>query len=65
MTSNSSAREELSDNSDTNRSENVQLGSYFRFKFQKFFELRIARHDLLWLREFMIGQVITPTATDR
>src|SRR6266567_1999321 len=27
---------------------------------QKFFELRIARDDLLWFRKFMIGQVITP-----
>src|SRR5258707_7750847 len=32
---------------------------------QKFFELRIARDDLLWFREFVIRQVITPAARYR
>src|SRR5207247_2271043 len=32
---------------------------------QKFFELRIARDDLLWFRKFMVGQVITSAASDR
>ena len=37
----------------------------FSFQVQKFFELRIACDDLLWFRKFVIGQIITSTATDR
>src|SRR5262245_18734466 len=35
------------------------------FQIQKFFELRIAGGDLLWYREFVIREVITPAASDR
>src|SRR5215471_6589887 len=37
----------------------------FSFQCQKFFELRIARQDLLWSGEFVIGQVITPATSYR
>ena len=32
------------------------------FQLEKFFELRVARHDLLWFREFMVSQIITSAA---
>ena len=54
-----------SDNSDTNHFETAHSGSYLSFQAQKFFELRIARDDLLWFRKFMVGQVITPAARYR
>src|SRR5207248_3744804 len=37
----------------------------FSFQVQKFFELRIACDDVLCFRKFVIGQVITSTASDR
>src|SRR5258708_19513604 len=37
----------------------------FFLQIQKFFELRIARDDLLWFPKFMVGPSITPTPSDR